>query len=60
MFPRKDERYEDGVGDVSGSGGHKRDVSWNSGVLFAKDDDGGRWGGSSSDADKLEDIALGK
>lgn len=32
----KDDRYEDGCGDVSGSGGHKR-VSWNSGVLFAKD-----------------------
>lgn len=36
MFPRKDERYEDGCGDVSGDGGHKRLVSWNS--RFAKDD----------------------
>lgn len=36
MFPRRDDRYEDGQGDVSGSGGHKRDVSWNS--RFAKDD----------------------
>lgn len=35
---KNDDRYEDGVGDVSGSGGHKRDVSWNKGVLLYLDD----------------------
>ena len=32
-----DERYEDGQGSLSGTGGEHKRVSWNSRVLFAKD-----------------------
>lgn len=34
-----DERYEDEIGEVSGTGGSHKRVSWAGGVLFAKDDD---------------------
>lgn len=58
---KDEQRYEDGIGETSGSGGSHKRVAWNSNrVRFHLEDDGGRYGGSSSDADKLEDIALGK
>lgn len=38
MFAATDDRYEDGQGSTSGSGGVHKRVAWNSRVRFFKED----------------------